>query len=222
VRVLVVDADDRAAEQLAGHLTKQGHEVRLVGSAELALAEYEQARLVLLDLDLPDLDGVELCRRIRARGHTPVISFTASTNELDRVLSLQAGADDCIVKPYGLRELLARIGAVMRRTDNHVPLPRVISWGRLQIDPGSRQVRLGDRTIEATRKEFDLLYALASLPQSVLSRKELMAQVWADEWGLASRTIDTHVSTLRTKLGHGDWIVTVRGVGYRLGRVDVA
>jgi DNA-binding response OmpR family regulator len=138
------------------------------------------------------------------------------------VLSLQSGADDCIVKPCGFREVLARIGAVMRRAGSHVPLSQAISRGALLIDPGSRQVRVGNRTIEATRKEFDLLYELASVPENVLSRKELMARVWSDEWGMASRTVDTHVSTLRNKLGDGGWIVTVRGVGYRLGDGNVA
>jgi DNA-binding response OmpR family regulator len=222
VRVLVVDADDRAAEQLSGQLSKQGHEVCRAASAREAFEAYEEAELLLLDLDLPDLDGVEVCRRIRGRAYTPIIAFTDSNDELDRVLSLQSGADDCIVKPCGFRELLARIGAVMRRASSHAVLPRTISRGALHIDPGSRQVRLGDRTIEATRKEFDLLYELASVPENVLSRKELMSRVWDDEWGMASRTVDTHVNTLRNKLGDGGWIVTVRGVGYRLGYSDAA
>ncbi|HSV65544.1 MAG TPA: response regulator transcription factor [Mycobacteriales bacterium] len=212
----MVDADDETAHVLAGRLGRQGHEIDRAGSAQAALERYEQADLVLLDLDLPDLDGVEACRRIRARGGTPIITFTSGT-ELDRVLTLQAGADDCLVKPYGFRELMARMDAVARRACSSVRPPQVISLGFLHVDPRSRQVRLGDRTVDVTRKEFDLLYMLASAPEMVFSRKELMARVWADDWGMSSRTVDTHVSTLRNKLGNGDWIVTVRGVGYRLG-----
>jgi DNA-binding response OmpR family regulator len=217
MRVLVVDADLRNAETLVCGLAKQGHNVDHVESGRAALDTYKQADLVLLDLDLPDLDGVEVCRTIRAGGETPLITFTNGATELDKVLSLQAGADDCLVKPYGFRELVARMDAVMRRAMARAPNRRALSCGDLHIDPRSRQARLAGRLLELTRKEFDLLYLLASLPGTVFSRKELMAKVWADDWAVSSRTVDTHVSTLRNKLGAGDWIVTVRGVGYRLG-----
>jgi DNA-binding response OmpR family regulator len=216
MRVLVVEADVAEAGRLVSGLVRQGHMVDHVASGRAALERYEQADLVLLGLELPDLDGVEVCRSIRADADTPVITLTAGDTELDRVLILQAGADDCMVKPYGFRELVARMNAVARRAISPRPA-HAISRGSLRIDSRSRQVRLDDRVIEVTRKEFDLLYLLASLPDTVFSRKELMAQVWSDEWAMSSRTVDTHVSTLRNKLGDGDWIVTVRGVGYRLG-----
>ncbi|MDH6132644.1 DNA-binding response OmpR family regulator [Kitasatospora sp. MAA4] len=216
MRVLVVEADEKAADALVGRLGRHGHEVDRVDSGRAALNAWEQADLVLLDLELPDLDGVEVCRDIRTRSSTPVITFTAADTALDRVLSLQAGADDCLVKPYCYRELLARINAVMRRTAAP-PAADTVLRGRLRIDPRSRRVLLGERVVEVTRKEFDLLYLLASLPETVVSRRDLMAKVWAEDGTNSSRTVDTHVSTLRNKLGDGDWIVTVRGVGYRLG-----
>ncbi|WP_323139352.1 response regulator transcription factor [Streptomyces sp. NBC_01549] len=216
MRVLVVESDDQAADSLVGRLGRTGHRARRVHSGRAALRSWEEADLVLLDLGLPDLDGLEVCREIRAKSNTPVITFTSGGTELDRVLSLQAGADDCLVKPYGYRELVARMEAVMRRAMSW-STTSAISRGSLYIDPCSRQVRVGERVVEVTRKEFDLLYLLASLPETAMSRKDLMAKVWADEWASSSRTIDTHVSALRGKLGDSDWIITVRGVGYRLG-----
>lgn len=216
-RILLVEADRSTAEQLAAQLVKQGHEVEHTSSGQDALSRFRAAELVLLEIDLPDLDGIEICRIIRTESDLPLITFSAGETHLERVLSLQAGADDCMVKPYVFRELVARMNAVLRRATKHVPSACTISRGPLRIDPRSRQVRLGDKVVDVTRKEFDLLYLLASHPDSVISRKELMSKVWADEWATSSRTIDTHVSTLRSKLGHTDWIMTVRGVGYRLG-----
>lgn len=216
LRVLVVDPDEQAAGELADRLTRQGYQVCLVDNGRTALAAWEHTDLVLLDLALRDLDGLEVCAEIRARSTTPLITFTSGGSDLDRVLSLQAGADDCLAKPYSYRELLARISAVMRRVSGPSGTQAIVH-GALRIDPLARQVSVGDRAVNVTRKEFDLLYLLASLSQTVVSRRDLMARVWADEWAVSSRTVDTHVSTLRAKLGEGDWIVTVRGVGYRLG-----
>ncbi|MFE1291396.1 response regulator transcription factor [Streptomyces sp. NPDC058751] len=215
-RVLVVDPDEAAAAVLAERLGRNGYEVDRAADGQAALSAWERADLVLLDLELPDVDALEVCAQIRARSATPVITLAAGDTELERVLSLQSGADDCLIKPYGYRELVARMRAVMRRltTPNSVS---ALSHGALRIDPRGRQVQVGDRVVHVTRKEFDLLYLLVLLPQTVVSRRDLMAKVWADEWSVSSRTVDTHISTLRRKLGPGDWIVTVRGVGYRLG-----
>ncbi|MEV1007480.1 response regulator transcription factor [Streptomyces sp. NPDC049881] len=215
-RVLVVDPDERAATALAERLARSGYRAGTAATGQAALVAWGHCDLVILDLGLPDMDGLEVCAQIRGRGTTPVITLTAGDTELDRVLSLQAGADDCLVKPYGYRELVARMRAVLRRT-TAPSSTSVLRRGALWIDPRGRQVRVGERVVGLTRKEFDLLYLLASLPQTVVSRRDLMAKVWADEWSVSSRTVDTHVSTLRGKLGPGDWIVTVRGVGYRLG-----
>ncbi|MFF9853840.1 response regulator transcription factor [Streptomyces litmocidini] len=204
------------AEALVRGLRRHGHEVDNVATGGAALRNYENADLVLLDLELPDLDGLEVCRGIRSACDIPVIAVTARGSELDRVLGLQAGADDYLVKPYGFRELMARMEAVMRRAQRpQRPASKVISHGPLRVDACSREVTLGGRTIDLTRKEFDLLYLLASRPDTVIPRKRLMQEVWGDSW--SRRTVDTHVSSLRNKLGASGWIITVRGVGFRLG-----
>lgn len=217
MRILLVEGDGPESESLIRALTRHGYEVRGVGAGREALTEHQQADLVLLALELPDLDGVQVCRGIRAASNVPVIALTAGTNELDRVLSLQAGADDCLVKPFGFRELLARMESVMRRAQPQPPTLEEIDHGPLHIDPHSRQVRVRDQVVDVTRKEFDLLLLLALRPGTVVSRKELMEEVWQDDWAVSNRTIDTHVSSLRNKLGDKSLIVTVRGVGYRLG-----
>ncbi|MEV6653598.1 response regulator transcription factor [Streptomyces sp. NPDC051219] len=217
LRVLVVENEPRAAEFLVLGLRRHGYEADSVDTGAKALQTHRDADLLLLDLDLPDLDGLEVCRGIRADCETPVIAVTARDTELDRVLGLQAGADDYMVKPYGFRELMARIEAVMRRVRPQPQTSQVISSGPLLIDARTREVRLHDRPVEVTRKEFDLLYLLASQPENVISRKQLMTQVWDDSWSRPGRTIDTHVSSLRGKLGSSSWIITVRGVGFRFG-----
>jgi DNA-binding response OmpR family regulator len=208
-RVLVVESDTEDAESLIRGLTKHGHTVERAETGQAALRGYQHADLILLDLELPDLDGLEVCQEVRSACDIPVIAVTARGSELDRVLGLQAGADDYLVKPYGFRELMARIEAVMRRIQ---PAAHdVVSHGPLHIDSSSRQVSVHGRRVEVTRKEFDLLHLLASHPGTVISRHRIMRQVWGDSW--SRRTIDTHVSSLRKKLGAGDWITTVRGVG---------
>ncbi|QKW06544.1 response regulator transcription factor [Streptomyces sp. NA04227] len=214
-RILVVDNDGDSAESLVLGLRRHGHEAVSVKAGAAALTAFEDMDLILLDLELPDLDGLEVCGAIRSVSRIPVIIVTARGTELDRVLGLQAGADDFLVKPYGFRELLARIEAVMRRVQQQPETSREIQHGPLRIDANSREVSLHGRTVCLTRKEFDVLLLLASHPDTVIPRKRLLQQVWGDSW--SRRTIDTHVSSLRGKLGNSGWIVTVRGVGYRLG-----
>jgi DNA-binding response OmpR family regulator len=213
--VLVVEGNPRDLESLVHGLRRHGHEVRCAATGAKALDVYQDADLILLDLDLPDLDGLEVCHTIRQYSSVPVIAVTARGTELERVLGLQAGADDYIVKPYGFRELTARMAAVMRRAQPSPVAVSVLCRGPLRIDASARAVTLGGRPVEVTRKEFDLLYLLASRPGAVVSRKQIMHQVWGDSW--SRRTVDTHVSSLRTKLADRDWIITVRGVGFRLG-----
>lgn len=219
LRVLVVESETRAADSLVQGLRRHGYRAQSVATGSAALREYRNSDLILLDLDLPDLDGLEVCRGVRADADTPVIAVTARDTELDRVLGLQAGADDYMVKPYGFRELMARIEAVMRRVRMQPALAQVITRGPLRIDAGTREVRLHGEPVDVTRKEFDLLHLLASQPDHVVSRKQLMTQVWEDSWSRPGRTIDTHVSSLRNKLGSSRWILTVRGVGFRLGNL---
>ncbi|MFD3700858.1 response regulator transcription factor [Streptomyces sp. NPDC058646] len=217
LRVLVVENEERAAGSLVQGLRRHGYVAESVATGAKALQVHRSAELILLDLDLPDLDGLEVCRGIRAVSDTPVIAVTARGTELDRVLGLQAGSDDYMVKPYGFRELLARIEAVMRRVRPQQPVTQVITHGPLVIDSGTREVSVDGRPVEVTRKEFGLLHLLASQPGAVVSRRQLMTQVWDDSWSNPGRTIDTHVSSLRGKLGSSTWIITVRGVGFRLG-----
>ncbi|MFE7929302.1 response regulator transcription factor [Streptomyces sp. NPDC057456] len=215
-RILVAEnaADD--AECLIRGLRRHGHDVMHAETGIAVLDAYEGMDLLLIDLDLPDLDGLEVCRDIRAACDVAIIAVTGRASELDRVLGLQAGADDYLVKPYGFRELMARMEAVMRRAQRHSPEARVISHGPLCIDVGLREVRMDGRRIEMTRKEFDLLHILAARPDTVIPRKQLMQRIWGDSW--SRRTVDTHVNRLRNKLGSGDWIVTVRGIGFRFHR----
>lgn len=211
--VLVVENHDGDAQMLVNSLRRHGHEVRKVGSGGEALQVFDDADLVLMDLDLPDLDGLEVCRSIRSVGDTPVIAVTRRGSELDRVLGLQAGADDYLVKPYGFRELMARMEAVMRRMKPRPKAAGALVRGGVRIDPTSRQVSVNGRVVELTRKEFQLLHLLASQAGRVVPRKQIMAQVWRDSW--SRRTLDTHISSLRSKLGSSECIVTVRGVGFR-------
>ncbi|MFI0164500.1 response regulator transcription factor [Streptomyces sp. NPDC017095] len=217
VQVLVVENDTPAADELTQELRRNGYVASSVSTGAEALQALGGVDIVLLDLDLPDLDGLEVCRRIRVAGNVPIISMTARGAELDCVLGLQAGADDYLVKPYGLRELLARMEAVLRRVRPRSPAARVITHGPLRIDTGARELLMDGRRVDLTPKEFDLLCQLASQPGTTLSRRQLLSQVWDDEWSHRSRTIDTHVSSLRSKLGSSRWIVTVRGVGFRIG-----
>ncbi|HEV2634971.1 MAG TPA: response regulator transcription factor [Actinocrinis sp.] len=218
MQIFVIESSPSTAERLVTALRRQGYAARSARLGHEALRSYQGADLILLDLGLPDMDGVEVCRSIRAAGRTPIICLNDQDNALDRVLALQAGADDCVARSCGEREILARIEAVMRRiVGREGGRPQVISWSALRIDNRAREVHLSDRAVKVTSKEFDLLYTLAASPETVVSRKELMATIWNDHWAGASRTIDIHVSSLRTKLGSPDWIITIRGVGYRMG-----
>lgn len=217
-RVLVVESAEGEADTLIRGLSRNGHGVARVGTGAKALGAFEDKDMVLVNLELPDLDGLEFCRKVRAVCDVPIIAVTAQGSELDCVLALQAGADDFLAKPYGFRELMARMDAVMRRLRRQEqPAARTISQGRLRVDASTRQVHVAGRLVEVTRKEFDLLYHLALHRDTVVSRKELMERVWQDTW--SRRTVDTHISSLRGKLGSAGWIVTVRGVGFRLGDV---
>ncbi|WP_395298380.1 response regulator transcription factor [Kitasatospora hibisci] len=217
VAVLVVAGDAAAAQLRVRDLQRQGYTASSVDTGAKALTAHQGCDMVLLDLDLPDVDGLEVCRLIRRTGDKPIISIATHDTELDRVLALQAGADDCVLASCGIREMLARIEAVLRRAHPRPQVSHTISLSPLHIDGTTREVRLDGRPVVLTAKEFDLLHTLAADPKTVLSRKELMARVWDTTWVASTRTIDTHVSNLRAKLG-GKWIITVHGVGYRLGR----
>jgi two-component system, OmpR family, response regulator RegX3 len=214
VKVLLVEDEDAIAEPLAEGLRREGFVVERADTGRAAL-ESGGADLVLLDLGLPDVDGFSVCRELRARSDVPIIMVTAKGEEVDRVVGLELGADDYIVKPFGFRELLARIRAVTRRTSERRPT-RSARVGPLELDVRGRRARVDGRGLELTPKEFDLLELLAREPGAVVSRAEILQEVWQTTWYGSAKTIDVHVATLRKKLGDPSWIETVRGVGLRL------
>jgi two-component system, OmpR family, response regulator RegX3 len=214
VRILIVEDDDTIASPLADGLRREGFEVTHVASGEEAL-EAQLPDLVLLDLRLPGIDGTEVCRRLRARSDVPIIVVTAKGEEVDRVVGLELGADDYIVKPFGFRELLARIRAVMRRARPGSDRAQ-LRVGELEIDVRGRRATLDGSPLALTTKEFDLLALLASEPGAVVSRQRILREVWDTEWFGPTKTVDVHVASLRKKLGEPGWIETVRGVGLRL------
>jgi len=220
MRILVVEDDDRVARGLLIALRNAGYDVHRAPTAAAAL-QAPPADVVLLDLGLPDADGLDLLRRLRQREETAIIAVTARGEERDRVLGLRGGADDYVVKPFGIAELLARIEAVLRRTRAaraQSPTARVLRVGALQVDTGARTAAVDGTPVALTRKEFDLLALLAAHAGSVVRREHILDQVWESSWEAPSRTLDTHIAALRSKLGPRVRIETVRRVGYRLHR----
>ncbi|HEX6425339.1 MAG TPA: response regulator transcription factor [Acidimicrobiales bacterium] len=217
-RLLVVEDDDSIADPLVEGLAREGYEVTRAATGGEALAA-GGVDLVLLDLGLPDLDGREVCRRLRERSQVPIIVVSARADEVDRVLLLEIGADDYVVKPFGFRELVARVRAVQRRTGESSPASGRQALGPLVLDRRARRVWLGDDEVDLTPKEYDLLAYLAEEPSQVRTREDIIARVWDENWWGPTKTLDVHVAALRRKLrGRGDreWITTLRGVGYRL------
>ncbi|MDS1270580.1 response regulator transcription factor [Lipingzhangella sp. LS1_29] len=213
MRVLLVEDDARFADALTGALRGHGYEVRHVTTGRAAL-DAVAADIVLLDLGLPDVDGIEVCRRLRERGNVAIIAVTARGKEGDRVGGLRAGADDYVVKPFSIAELRARMEAVLRRV--RADGTPVVQVGDLHVDLDSHQVSRAGHPIVLTRKEFGLLAALAREPGTVVSKQRLLIEVWHTDWQGTLRTLEVHVGTLRQKLGEPGLIQTVRGVGYQL------
>ena len=214
MHVLVVEDEEAIAQPLAEGLRREGFTVTVAGTAAEALAAGE-ADVVLLDLRLPDGDGLDVCRELRARSEVPIIVVTARGEEVDRVVGLELGADDYVVKPFGMRELIARIRAVTRRTHGR-PQETPLRIGGLELDERGRHASIGGKELDLTAKEFDLLAALARDPGAVVSRHRLLEDVWNTSWYGSTKTIDVHVAALRRKLGDPTLIETVRGVGFRL------
>jgi DNA-binding response OmpR family regulator len=216
VKILIVEDEDAIAEPLAEGLSREGFDVTRVATGAEALAA-PIPDVVLLDLRLPDLDGYDVCRGLRARSGVPIIMVTAKGEEIDRVLGLELGADDYIVKPFGFRELVARIRAVTRRAGGSRPDEgAAFEVGPLEVDQRSRRVRVGGEEVDLTPKEFDLLAFLAREAGAVVTRRRILEEVWDTHWYGTTKTIDVHVASLRRKLGDPGWIETVRGVGFRL------
>ncbi len=222
--MLLVEDDDAIAESLVRGLERQGFEVRREGTGEGALRALAAQRpeIVLLDLGLPDVDGYEVCRRMRRDSSVPIIVITARGDEIDRVLGLELGADDYLVKPFGFRELVARIRAVARRAGGRdEPTEGPIDLGAgVVLDTRAHRVTVDGAEVALTRKEFDLLVLLASDPGATRTREEILERVWDAHWYGPTKTLDVHVASLRRKLGDPTLIETIRGVGFRLRSPD--
>ncbi|GAA0674827.1 response regulator [Streptomyces sp. SID8376] len=244
MRVLLIEDDDRVAGPLTEGLGRFGFTVERARTGADGLAA-GACDMVLLDLGLPDMDGLEVCRALRLRSQVPIIMITARSDEVDRVLGLEIGADDYVSKPFGVRELIARIRAVTRRTQAVAGAPpattpgapgtapaapgagvpprpphTVQRIGPLSVDRRTRQVHLGEEPVTLSPKEFDLLACLADDPGAVCTRQHILDTVWQPNYFGPTKTLDVHIAALRRKLGDSAWIDTIRGVGFRLRPPD--
>jgi DNA-binding response OmpR family regulator len=218
--ILVVEDEEGIASFVAAYLRKDGFDVRTTGSGReaLAIVDADKPALVLLDLMLPDVDGMEVCRRIRARGELPVLMLTARDDDLDKIAGLEAGADDYLTKPFNPRELVARVRAILRRSgDGAQREGGILRHGELVLDAGRRECRVGEEEIRLAPKEFDLLWELIDHRGLVLTRDQLLERVWGYTFAGDTRTVDVHVRQLRRKLGDASPVVTVWGIGYKAG-----
>ena len=220
-KVLVVDDELEIVKVVRAYLEQSGFTVLTSSDGQQALAVFrdEQPDLVVLDLNLPSMDGLDVCRAIRREGNTPVIMLTARVEEADRLVGLEIGADDYIVKPFSPREVVARVRAVLRRSNLAPAAPSIITTGDLTIDPAKHEVHLGDRLIDLTPTEFNLLSAMAAQPGRAFSRMDLLDAVQGEAYEGYERTIDVHIKNLRQKLGDEPrkpvYILTVYGIGYK-------
>jgi two-component system OmpR family response regulator len=223
-QVLVVDDDPHIRQLLVFALEKAGLSAREAEDGEAALASVEQQRpdLVVLDINMPKLDGLEVCRRLRAQGDLPILFLSSRDDEIDRILGIELGADDYVVKPFSPREVTARVQAILRRARSAPPAPvhAVMSHGRLTLDPESWIARWGDTEAPLTVTEFGILRILMAAPARVFSRDAIIDRLHGPGFAITDRTIDSHVRNLRGKfatLGGHDVVETRAGVGYRLG-----
>ena len=215
--VLVVEDDAAIRDVLRRNLQAAGYGVQTWADGTGALDAITRLRpvAVILDIGLPGIDGIEVCRRLRASGDwTPVLFVTARDDEVDRIIGLELGADDYVTKPFSPRELIARLGGVLRRSGAAAPATPRISLGRVEIDAGERRLFADRRPVDLTATEFDLLAHLMRHPRQVFSREQLLAAVWGYAGDVETRTVDVHVAQIRAKLGPASPIRTVRGVGY--------
>jgi DNA-binding response OmpR family regulator len=218
--VVVVEDDPHIADLVDLYLRREGYRVLLAGDGEKGLEIFKRADpwIVILDVGLPGTrDGFDVCREIRARSMVPVLFLTARDDEVDRILGLELGADDYLVKPFSPRELVARVRAILRRTREGPAPQEVLSVGDLEVDVRRREARRAGEVVALTTREFDLLAFLANNAGLALSRQQLLDGVWGSDWYGDERTVDVHVAQLRKKLGSDLPLVTVWGVGYRFG-----
>lgn len=222
--VLIVDDEARIRDVVSYALQKEGYRVTAADNGRAALESVEQGGfdLVVLDVMLPEIDGLEVCRRVRARSRVPILFLSARSEEIDRVLGLELGGDDYLIKPFSPRELVARVRAIFRRTEGAEPAPAerpaVLRHRGIELDPERHEVRCGGRAVPLTPTEFGVLGALLERPGVVLSRAQLMQRAYRYDNLITERTIDTHVRRIRAKFREAgvDPIATVHGVGYKV------
>jgi DNA-binding response OmpR family regulator len=217
--VLLVEDEHSIGSMTRSYLERNGYRVVWVRSGEEALAEVDRhpVRIVVLDIRLPGIDGFDVARKLRARSDLPILMLTARDEEPDRVAGLELGADDYLTKPFSPRELVARMKAVLRRTDGR-SADDVLTLGDVVVDRNAREVTVDGRSVELTTKEFDLLTTLLENPGVVVSRDQLLDRVWGMTYPGGTRTVDVHVAQLRRKLGRPELVRTVRGAGYKTAR----
>jgi len=226
--ILIVEDERNLCDLIRDNLQEQGYQVLQAfdGPSALAMARDAVPDLIILDIMLPGMDGLEVCRRLREGSIVPILMLTARAEEIDRVLGLELGADDYLTKPFSMRELKARVHALLRRVEmmrtTNLSENQVVTFAGLCLDPSSYETRLDDQTIDLTPKEFGLLYLLVRHPARVFSRAYLLDEIWGYEAAAYDRTVDTHIYRLRQKLGAQDEIaqriVAVRGIGYKFER----
>lgn len=226
LRALVVDDEDQLAGLIADYLTREGFtaDIALDGERALELARVARPDVVVLDLMLPGIDGVEVCRRLRTFSDAYVIMLTARAEEVDKLIGLAVGADDYLTKPFSPRELIARVRAMLRRPRTGAPTDAdapVRVFGDLVIDPAAREASVAGRLVALTRLEFDLLDVLSARPRVAFTRRQLVDRIWGETWIGDDHIVDVHIVRLRRKLGddaaNPHYVLTVRGVGYRMG-----
>jgi DNA-binding response OmpR family regulator len=217
--VLLVEDEHAIGNLVRTYLQRDGYRVVWVRTGEDALIELVRhaVRIVVLDIGLPGMDGFDVCRKIRARSSVPILMLTARDEEPDRVAGLEVGADDYVAKPFSPRELVARIKAILRRSEQQVP-DEALELGSVSLRRGAREVTVDGTSVELTVKEFDLLACLMEHPDIVLSREQLLDRVWGMTYAGGTRTVDVHVAQLRRKLGQPELIRTMRGAGYKVVR----
>ena len=222
MKVLVVDDENPIVEAVAYNLRKEGFQTLTASDAEqcLDIARSEKPDLIILDVMLPSASGFDVCRLLRKQNDVPIIMLTARAEETDRVVGLELGADDYITKPFSMRELMARVKSVLRRTHlGAISTDAIVSVGNLTVDPNRYEVTLGDKRIDLSPKEFDLLRFMATHPGQVFSRQALLDRVWGADAYVEDRTVDVHIRWLREKIevnaSRPERLLTVRGVGYK-------
>src|SRR5437763_3453334 len=218
--VLVVEDESSIASFVALYLKNAGYAVRTVANGSDALSQVasDSPSLIVLDLMLPDIDGIEVCRRIRKNSDVPILMLTARDEDVDKIIGLEVGADDYLTKPFNPRELVARVKSILRRAtpERRQLESKVLRHGDLSVDAGRREVRVGETEVQLAPKEFDLLWELLDHRGLVLTRDQLLERVWGYTFAGDTRTVDVHVRQLRRKLGDASPIVTVWGVGYKV------